>query len=670
MGFFTVKTTLEEVQNAIIGFIDGRNWIWSVSDFGVNCLPNSQERLMSIEAQDKCPWHCFSIFQWNIKYDKNQCLIDFEIKQRRYVSYILSVLLILTLCSFIIFIDSLSRSLRLSFIFSWLMVLLVLPLGTIYIYIKKKAAKIERDLWDILSQQLKGGSLKSVYGMGWTSFVDSHFMFFSIPFGIISLIFFYKIGMIYFLIYIAIKFFQSYPTHLLEMYYRRNPFVQWKVDLIETVGGWVELSNSILFFVLILYYMNAAIFGFANTPYSFVSDPPINGLNNLFGLDSTTQALSRSSENLLEANMNLVNEKFSRVLRTMIMILLGTPIILSSLSLFHRYYLFFITADSWKEKIGSQDPTYISILPIHSETVLQNYITKIVLMLYCLASAILNMCAIVIGIDAAYFILFEKTILVKSLSIVFTWVPTLFFLLIGTGVPFVAAILSDVIMMSLVLPFLLLMTSITVKGIWSLINGKRVGYRPNKESPSLSLIYFIENVANKYHLDQPKLIFTDNQEVEIVTRIGWPWSRKKIIEISQGAMESLSEKELIAGVAHEIGHIAQGLGPLRVARLLSRIAMFPNNILSLYFDFAQMEFQADKFALEAGVDKEVLSLLIARSVVKTKRQTTASSPFLNRNQPLIQKIMIVTTFFLSEELLRYGHPYWQERLERIQSYAS
>ena len=85
-----------------------------------------------------------------------------------------------------------------------------------------------------------------------------------------------------------------------------------------------------------------------------------------------------------------------------------------------------------------------------------------------------------------------------------------------------------------------------------------------------------------------------------------PLGGKSIIELSSGTIELLTQQELRAAIAHELGHIRQGLWKVSALKLLSSLAMFPNYYLTLCLDWAKKEMDADQFALKIIKDTEPL----------------------------------------------------------------
>ena len=198
---------------------------------------------------------------------------------------------------------------------------------------------------------------------------------------------------------------------------------------------------------------------------------------------------------------------------------------------------------------------------------------------------------------------------------------------------------------------------------------EKIKYRFKNLQPPIYLDDVIADFSGKFDISPLSVTITDRKKIDIRTRVGWPWSSQAIIEVTQGAINKLSEQELIAGVTHEIGHITQDITSLRWARFLSRIGMFPNSFLSLYFDFVEREFKADEFTLDAGVSKIALRDAILRE--RGQKDSNYESIFSSsESSRFLQKIDVVSTFFMGDENLLYGHPYLKERLAKIQNYES
>lgn len=149
------------------------------------------------------------------------------------------------------------------------------------------------------------------------------------------------------------------------------------------------------------------------------------------------------------------------------------------------------------------------------------------------------------------------------------------------------------------------------------------------------------------------------------------------MEISSGTIALLDDDELWAVVAHEIGHVKQGVWKVGILKLLSAVALFPNHYLTLCLNWAGDEMNADSIALTLTDNPQSLQ----RALVKI---STAQIGYLQHNlsKPLatmassgiglcVKNALRIRysaiRFFFGDSLFGYAHPFLSERLKAMRS---
>ena len=193
---------------------------------------------------------------------------------------------------------------------------------------------------------------------------------------------------------------------------------------------------------------------------------------------------------------------------------------------------------------------------------------------------------------------------------------------------------------------------------------------------------YITDICLAYRLMRPHVVIAASRRVFVRLR-GLPWIGRSVIEVSRGATELLDQRELVAVVAHELGHVRQGLWRVATLKLLSMLAMFPNYYLTLCVDWARREIEADRFALATTGDPKALR----RALIKlSTAQVSALNVSVDRHRSGIGRRLLRTAatairtkwlemtssvrFFFGDGLLGYVHPYLSERLTAIGAHVA
>jgi Zn-dependent protease with chaperone function len=139
----------------------------------------------------------------------------------------------------------------------------------------------------------------------------------------------------------------------------------------------------------------------------------------------------------------------------------------------------------------------------------------------------------------------------------------------------------------------------------------------------------------------------------------------------------LTEAELKAAVAHELGHVRQGTAWLRWLRLISTLGGHPPWFLLLPVDLRSLEEEADQFALRAGADPQALASAVIKAgnlggsiirkgaVLAAWLQTRVPDRALRPISSIVRSAAVVDRFLFTDYLVSSPHPAIRDRLAAI-----
>ena len=308
---------------------------------------------------------------------------------------------------------------------------------------------------------------------------------------------------------------------------------------------------------------------------------------------------------------------------------------------------------------------------------------KVLILLNWIVGGIINIVAVVFCIDSISYLIRGRALLFEKTANLWSWVFAASKMLFGgiggqkTGAVFIIIVS---------LPALILFASFIRRGILTVFSAIKVLLRHfffNKyQNAGISLIEdFVRQTCSKYDIAKPIIVLVESQDIIMRLRTIFIHD-KTVIELSTGTIELLNRHELKAVIAHELGHVRQGLWKLTTLKLLSSLAMFPNYYLTLCIDWAKNEMDADQFALAVTKDpqslKQALIKISTAQISYSMLATGSSLGFFNKSlktslkifSKRLHSVIISVKFFFGDGLFGYVHPYLSERLEAIETNSS
>lgn len=475
---------------------------------------------------------------------------------------------------------------------------------------------------------------------------------------------------------------------------KRNFFLLWKANLIEINNLWIIPNIYLILFLGVLYLTNITVFIRAQKAPS--SNPQYTlkqALSHLFfapAFERKSGKIVQENEELikrmalLNAGENVQNqktqEKITKYLVAFVSALLLLPITLIFGIILKRYKEILKSVDYWRSITAEEHLLSIRPPPWIGANAEKNTEVKTITLLNFIGCIPINYVSLGIAIEGFSYSLFDKTIIFKESKVLFAWIPACSSLLIkclNLRQEWVGVILAKVLIFCISLPILIMVLRrfVNILGAeWRRIK-KIVLTLIHKSRIPKEIIKYTEYICRKNSLKMPKFKISGSKKIIVSANLS-VFARRSVLTISKGALNRLDKNELKAVIVHEIGHIKQGLRKLSFARLISKLAMFPNQFLTVMFDFSGMELEADRFCLKATGDKKALKEAIIKASLLNTLETPGEKRITQffKNIPNIykfyKKIVIIDEFFFKDVLIGYTQPLVTRRLEEINKYET
>ena len=304
-----------------------------------------------------------------------------------------------------------------------------------------------------------------------------------------------------------------------------------------------------------------------------------------------------------------------------------------------------------------------------------------VILFHSIFGCLIHVAATVFCIEGISYAFLGRAILWDQIANLWSWVFAVSKILLGDSFGWRVGLILVVVTSS---PVLMMLGTFTRRMILNvlLIGRFRLIRQGNSKDFTQSfdqIERFIEVACLREHVRRPILRLTSCDDIVIRLR-GMLLSKAAVLEISRGAVDLLDGAELQAVVAHEVGHLSQGIGRVGALKLLSSLALFPNHYLTLCLNWPASEIKADRFALAKTGNPEALQRAIVkisiaqlnylRSNVSRRSADRAKmngikGGVLRRTRGALRIDYASIRFFFGDRLFGYAHPYVSERLEAI-----
>lgn len=224
-----------------------------------------------------------------------------------------------------------------------------------------------------------------------------------------------------------------------------------------------------------------------------------------------------------------------------------------------------------------------------------------------------------------------------------------------------------------------LMFAFPIIGFWAVLAQRKireimqiVKLRNNSSIPE-RIAGMLTDICDFARISNPSIVIDKSDSIAANAKFVFPFGF--VLRLTKKTAEDLSPDELEALLAHEIFHIKKHSLSFAILNYLSEWTVFGGGFLSLAQNSKEMEYEADRFAVEwlgnKGKGKEILVGLLDRvSIVNSIGGLAYSQGVMNFIHPeheagsqSIHKF--IDQLFFGDIILSYLHPTINERIERI-----
>lgn len=281
---------------------------------------------------------------------------------------------------------------------------------------------------------------------------------------------------------------------------------------------------------------------------------------------------------------------------------------------------------------------------------------KLLICFHALIGGIINITAGIFCMESIAYILFGKCLIFLGIANLWSWVFAPCKILFGD---FYGQIIASLFVVILCLPQIILLI-VYIRRFISHLSRMFMALLANSHHP---LLPFIDQTCARFKITSPSQIIVNHKIVSLSVH-DYPFLRRPVILISQETLALLNSEELKAALAHELGHLKQGLWRITVLKLLSSLALFPNHYLTLCVHWAKNEIEADRFALQVTNSPRALKQALIKISTAQKapiKQNLLIKLFTDR----VSSVYFTFQYFFGDSLFGYVHPTISERLEAI-----
>lgn len=688
MATFYVKAQLRGITDSISSWCKDKN-LQLVRELSVS---GSDDDLYIEYTKDGLKGYA-SIVIWEIQNISDKQIVKLIIKPNTFVRvcYFFPFLVILSLFSYYLINPSSSiKQLITYIIISFIASIFIISIGN---FVRNVIVKLEKSFWQLVQTEYK---IIQVTPIDIDIIQRQYLLLISSVISVLVGIILYKFLGIFLCLLIMIVVFIVLFFEISKKYCSFEYF-GWKQKIFEIEFNWIILCGIFINIFLVFTYINSFFiiikkelslqkrrFDFEIILTSipkYMFDRRIESIE-----QENKEILNFLVEKAKKMTKNNNNQSISKKILVNFRLLLGLFFIFTY---FFQIYLFlhcireiFLSSKEWSNSVLYSEECKDEKSLIPPSTYLfqenKNRIFSIILLINFVLGGLITISAGIISLDVLFYILQGETIILKFIQIPISWMQTIFIFICGNTF---GSILCYIILCFCSFPFYVFLFNFVLRlGKYIYIHF----FLYNKhdfESMSLesqnkldSINKFIKDVSKNFNLVKPKLIVKKHTQnpLEIKGRFN---SKRSIICLDISFFNNLSINELKALIAHELGHLKQGLKKVECLKILSALTFYPNNYLSLLIDPFHCEIEADKFSNTVmGNSKYLINALIKLTLIPVKEITSVKIKKTSRIIRFIEKIFrvkgikAVYDFFFGEVLLGYSYPVLSSRIAFLKGF--
>lgn len=446
----------------------------------------------------------------------------------------------------------------------------------------------------------------------------------------------------------------------------------WKIRLLNFGETWTLLFNCIVYLALFMTLLNHVGFTFGRSEFEIRSPA------DLFTVKRINESFIRVTSDVEKENLQMFNALFEKrerghFERKIVFACFLFPISISLL-LYLRKSLksFFQAPENWTNtslftSAGMHTPFFNE--PSHGKR-----FSRSAIFFHCLYGALIHFIGIVLIIEGVTYVFSKRSLIFKESSVFFSWLFTASVDVLGV---IAGNLYSTGLILALSFPafFYAIGAMRRVKSaLYQHFYLRKHSFAKEEQSKVGAILDFANRVCGESGLVSPRFIFVPESRFRVFIKSGL-FGRQGKLYISEGVLKNLTDKELIAVVAHELGHLKNDARKIQWLSALSTIMLFPNCYLTLILDTRTFETAADRFAVSTSGDAQSLVSALVKLAVLTighsaegMRETIADR--LNdlgykRVASLLNSFWNSMEFFWREEPLAYSHPPLDVRIANI-----
>jgi hypothetical protein len=486
------------------------------------------------------------------------------------------------------------------------------------------------------------------------------------------------------------------PTSLASVLkFQRGKIAQWpwRIWLVENMSKWTSLMASVLVMVFLLTLTEGALVELGKNGYKHPGNPRDwwghyreVSLHTAVALESDAKRRMREWGDASIPDIENVKKEFTAFLRriwpTVLSVSFLALVVALILLLWNHFLLGLLkSAGDWRQEVGERGwRTGPFVLPVREKQTMAARAATAVIALHYAFGGLLNLAAAAFGFEGLAYLVAGRTLLRPENAHLWSWVFAWSDIVIDSKW---GHLLAGAIVIVTAFP-LMICTGTLVWRFTGLLRGwatrlkQEICHHPLSPVDLSSLQDFIKDSCSRLGIRCPLLRLATGSTAGVRTR--WlPLSARTVIEIGRETAALLDSAEIKAAVAHELGHVKQGLASVAMLKVLSLLALFPNYYLTACLDWYARELDADRFALKLlGNPVALRAALIKVSMASMSEVKESGAVKLAKKvgswpggEDLvrsIEELVVAVRFFFGDAILGYSHPLLADRLAAVDAF--